>query len=100
MTKIYGQVPTYRSQCESISALIPLPLERPFVMTCQHYGIIMDTDKSKSNRNRLVPKCFLGVLSENDLFNPNQHGFMKGKSCLSALLSVYDELINNLSNYQ
>ena len=37
-------------------------------------------------------------LSENNLFNPNQHGFMKGRSCLSALLSVYDEIILNLSN--
>ena len=37
-------------------------------------------------------------LSENKLFKPSQHGFMKGRSCLSALLSVYDELIQNLSN--
>ena len=39
-------------------------------------------------------------LSENNLFNPNQHGFMKGRLCLSALLSVYDEIILNLSNSQ
>ena len=39
-------------------------------------------------------------LSENKLFNPSQHGFMKGRSCLSALLSVYDELIQNLSSNQ
>ena len=39
-------------------------------------------------------------LSENKLFNPSQHGFMKGRSCLSALLSVYDELIQNLPSNQ
>ena len=39
-------------------------------------------------------------MSENDLFNLSQHGFMKDRSCLSALLSVYDDLINNLSNCQ
>ena len=42
----------------------------------------------------------VAFLSENNLFNPNQHGFMKGRSCLSALLSVYDENILNLSNGQ
>ena len=39
-------------------------------------------------------------LSKNKLFNPSQHGFIKGRSCLSALLSVYDELVQNLSNNQ
>ena len=34
------------------------------------------------------------------LFNPNQHGIIKGRSCLSALLSVYDEIILNLPNSQ
>ena len=40
------------------------------------------------------------VLSENNLFNHNQHGFIKDRSCLSALLSVYDGIILNLSNSQ
>ena len=39
-------------------------------------------------------------LSENKLFNPSQHGFMKDRSCLSALLSVYDELIQNILSNQ
>ena len=34
------------------------------------------------------------------VFSPNQHSFMKGWSSLSALLSVYDEIILNLSNSQ
>ena len=49
---------------------------------------------------KIVRKKMVAFLSENNLFNPNQHGFMKGRSCLSALLSVYDEIILNLSNSQ
>ena len=49
---------------------------------------------------KIVCEKMVTFLSENNLFNPNQHGFMKGRSCLSALLSVYDEIILNLSNSQ
>ena len=49
---------------------------------------------------KIVRGNIVTFLTENNLFNPSQHGFMKGRSCLSALLSVYDELINNLSNCQ
>ena len=47
-----------------------------------------------------IMEKMVAFLSENNLFNPNQHGFMKGRSCLSALLSLYDEIILNLSNSQ
>ena len=49
---------------------------------------------------KTIRENMVTFLSENKLFNPSQHGFMKGRSCLSALLSVYDELIQNLSNNQ
>ena len=49
---------------------------------------------------KTVCEEMVAFLSENNLFNPNQHGFMKGRSCLSALLSVHDEIILNLSNSQ
>ena len=49
---------------------------------------------------KIVREKIVAFLSENNLFNPNQHGFMKGRSCLSALLSVYYEIILNLSNSQ
>ena len=47
-----------------------------------------------------IMEKIVAFLSENNLFNHNQHGFMKGRSCLLALLSVYDEVILNLSNSQ
>ena len=49
---------------------------------------------------KIVRDNIVTFLRENNLFNPSQYGFMKCRSCLSALLSVYDELINNLSNCQ
>ena len=49
---------------------------------------------------KIVRENIVTFLTENNLFNPSQHGFMKGRLCLSALLSVYDEPINNLSNCQ
>ena len=34
----------------------------------------------------------LNFLSQLNIFNPTQHGFREGRSCLSALLGVYDEI--------
>ena len=49
---------------------------------------------------KIVWENIVTFLTKNNLFNPSQHGFIKGRSCLSAMLSVYDEPINNLSNCQ
>ena len=35
-------------------------------------------------------------MDENNLFNPNQHGFRSGRSCLSQLLEQYDLILNIL----
>ena len=37
-------------------------------------------------------------LVENDLFNENQHGFRKGRSCISQLLDHYNKIIEDLEN--
>ena len=36
-------------------------------------------------------------LTSNNLLNPTQHGFREGRSCLSALLDVYDNILSTLS---
>ena len=38
----------------------------------------------------------LVYLSDNELFNDTQHGFRGGRSCLSALLDVFDNIMNML----
>ena len=83
---------------------VPTLLKRAAVVPIYKGG-----DRSRPSNYRpvsLTPILMKGMenivtfLTENILFNPSQHAFMKGRSCLSALLFVYDELINNLSNCQ
>ena len=47
---------------------------------------------------RIIRKQLVDFLSDHNYFNPNQHGFRHGRSCLSALLDVYDNMMTSLSN--
>ena len=38
-------------------------------------------------------------MDDNDLFNPNQHGFKSERSCLSQLLEQYYLILNILDEY-
>ena len=42
---------------------------------------------------RIIRKQVIFVLVVNKLLNPSQHGFRENRSCLSALLNVYDNLL-------
>ena len=44
---------------------------------------------------RVVRNYLQNYLESNSIINPNQHGFRKGKSCLTQLLAHYDELLQN-----
>ena len=49
---------------------------------------------------RIIRKQLVDFLSDHNYFNPNQHGFRHGRSCLSALLDVYHGvLLNKLKNF-
>ena len=37
-------------------------------------------------------------LEVNNILDPNQHGFRKGRSCLTQLLKHYDEILQNYSS--
>ena len=37
-------------------------------------------------------------LSDNNLFNTNQHGFRTGRSCLSQLLDHFDDVLTKLQS--
>ena len=45
---------------------------------------------------KIVRKNIIKHLDDNDLFNPSQHGFREGRSCLSQLLSHYDTILTQL----
>ena len=45
---------------------------------------------------KIVRKAIVSHLDVNDVMNSTQHGFRKGRSCISALLGVYDEIMHSL----
>ena len=47
---------------------------------------------------RVIRSKMVEYLETNKLLNKNQHGFRKGRNCLSQLLDHYDELLNTVSN--
>ena len=61
---------------------------RPIALTSHIIKIF-----EKVLRNHLT-----NYMDENSLFNPNQHGFRKGHSCLSELLDHYDNILDFLNN--
>ena len=44
---------------------------------------------------RVIRKHLVDFLDKNNIINSKQHGFCKGKSCLTQLLAHYDEMIQN-----
>ena len=47
---------------------------------------------------RVVRKNLVRYLEENNLLSSKQHGFRKGRSCLTQLLKHYDTILNNYLN--
>ena len=47
---------------------------------------------------RIIRKQVLAFLERKDLLNSTQHGFRSGRSCLSALLSVFVNLMNMIDS--
>ena len=45
---------------------------------------------------KVLRKKIVWFLERNDLFNPSQHGFRTGRSCLSQLLAHYDKIFSLL----
>ena len=41
---------------------------------------------------KVLRKCIVEYIEKHHLFNPNQHGFRSGHSCLSQLLAHYDKI--------
>ena len=73
--------PTYKKGSRS------LPLNyRPISLTPHEIKIF----------ERVLRKKMMDFLESNELLSCKQHGFQKGKSCLSQLLKQYDDILNNL----
>ena len=46
----------------------------------------------------MIRKQIITFLISKGRLNPTQHGFRRGRSCLSALLSVFDDVMQLLSS--
>ena len=73
--------PIYKGGNKSLAAN-----DRPVALTSHVIKIF-----EKVIRNHIVQ-----YMNENSLFNPNQHGFRSGRSCLSQLLEQHDLILNLL----
>ena len=73
--------PIYKGGNKSLAANY-----RPVALTSHVIKIF-----EKVIRNHIVQ-----YMNENNLFNPNQHGFRSGRSCLSQLLEQHDLILNLL----
>ena len=47
---------------------------------------------------RVLRKYIVAWMDENNLFNPTQHGFRQGRSCLSQLIAHFDNITQLLEN--
>ena len=47
---------------------------------------------------KIIRKYIVAYMEENNLFNPSQHGFRSGRSCLSQLIAHYDRISQNLEH--
>ena len=47
---------------------------------------------------RVIRKHIVAYMEENNLFNPGQHGFRNGRSCLSQLIAHFDHISQLLEN--
>ena len=47
---------------------------------------------------RIIRKQVVAFLESRSLLNPTQHGFRAKRSCLSALLDVYDSILESLTH--
>ena len=47
---------------------------------------------------RILRKKIVSFLESNNILSPNQHGFRSGRSCLTQMLSHFDDVLSGLKN--
>ncbi len=63
-----------------------------------HYRPISLTSVVVKIFERIVRTELVHYLESNNLMNDSQHGFRKGRSCISALIEVYDYIMQSLAD--
>ena len=61
-----------------------------------NYGPVALTSHIVKVVEKIIRKNIVKFMNDNKLFNPSQHGFRSGHSCLSQLLNHYDKVLQLL----
>ena len=87
-----GEIPT------SLKFSLVSPLHKgESRLFCKHYRPVALTSHIIKIFEKVIRNHLVNFLECNDLFNPSQHGFRKGRSCLSELLCHMEEILHGLS---
>ena len=87
------------------SGQTPEPLKKSFIIPIhkggnrtlpERYRPVALTSHLVKVFEKILRKHLTEYIEDNSLFNPNQHGFRSSRSCLSQLLSHYDEILSIL----
>lgn len=88
-----GHIPS----CFKSSDVIPL-FKKGGVGDKENYRPITNSSHLLKVFEKVIRKFMVQYLEENNLFNPNQHGFRQKRSCLSQLLAHYEEILCQLED--
>ena len=79
---------------EALKRTIITPLFKKGHAGCpENYRPIASSSNLIKVFEKIVRKYTLSYLEENELLNPNQHGFRQNRSCLSQLLAHYETIL-------
>ena len=81
--------------CFKTSDIIPLHKKGSLGLP-ENYRPIANSSHVIKVFEKVLRKFLISYLEENNLMNPNQHGFRQNRSCLSQLLAHYDEVLSCL----
>ena len=62
-----------------------------------YYPLSLKTSVIIKVLERIIRKQIVAFLISKGYLNPTQHGFREGRSCLSALLNVFDDIMHLMS---
>ena len=88
-----GQIP----KCFKIAKIIPIHKGGDKKLPKNYRPVALTSHLSKA-MEKIVRKNLIDYLENNHLIDPNQHGFRRGHSTLSQLLSHTEEIIERLHN--
>ena len=85
------------AQCLKSAAIVPV-YKGGGASIPSNYRPISLTSIMMKILERVIRKQIIAFMTKRCVFNPSQHGFREGKSCLSALLTVYDNIMLTLNS--